>query len=131
MQGITIHRFLTASLLLYYHKRIPDVYDMDLFNIALGEDITALPPIYGMLDFEFMENDNEHMVATLDDIINGVQGWVVHFSGKMGKPMVKWIDPAIVSKTFPHAHPGYQALFQIWNDEARMLCPSGSYPTPA
>ena len=105
---------------------------MDLFNVALGEEITALPPDYGMLDFEFMKNDNKHMTAMLDDIIHGVKGWAVHFSGKssggMGKPMIDWVDPANVPQIFPHAHPGYQILMQTWNDDARAVCPSGSYP---
>ncbi|TFJ82793.1 hypothetical protein NSK_005869 [Nannochloropsis salina CCMP1776] len=56
---------------------IKDVYDMDLFNIALGEDVTALPPVYGMLDFEFSENDNTEMGATLDEIINGEKAQVI------------------------------------------------------
>jgi hypothetical protein len=66
--------------ILFITKHIPDVYDMDLFNIALGEDITALPPEHGMLDFEFVEIDNEHMGSNLDDIIRGVKGWAIHFS---------------------------------------------------
>jgi len=112
-------------------KRIPDVYDMDLFNIALEEDITALPPEYGMLDFEFVENDNEHMGPTLDDIIRGVKGWAVHFSSGMRKPMANWVNPASIQTLFPNAHPGYQILLQTWNDEARAVCPSGSYPVAA
>jgi hypothetical protein len=96
---------------------------MDLFNIALGEDIAALPPEYGMLDFEFVENDNEHMGSTLDDIIRGVKGWAVHFSSGMRKPMANWVDPASIPKLFPNA--------QTWNDEARAVCPSGSYPVAA
>jgi len=108
-----------------------DVYDMDLFNIALGEEITALPPEYGMLDFEFVENDNDHMGSSLDDIINGTKGWGVHFSGGMGKPMNQWVDPEEVSKRFPQAHPGYRALFQAWNDEAKEVCPSGTFPLPS
>jgi len=108
-------------------KGIKDVYDMDLFNIALGEDVTALPPAYGMLDFELSGNDNIEMGVTLDEIINGEKGWAVHFSCS-GKPMVDYVDPDALSRKFPQAHPGLARLTQMWNEEARAVCPMGSYP---
>jgi hypothetical protein len=103
---------------------------MDLFNIALGEEIVALPPEYGMLDFELIENDNDYMGFSLDDFVNGTKGWAVHFSGGIGKPMHNWIDPEEVSRRFPHAHAGYRVLFQAWNNEAREVCPEGTFPMP-
>ena len=100
---------------------------MDLFNIALGEDIVALPPEYGMLDFEFVENDN-NQVGSLDEIINGTRGWAVHFSGYAGKPLIKKIDPDMLRVEIPHVHHGYFKLFEMWNQEAREVCPAGSFP---
>ena len=79
-------------------------------------------------DFEFVENDNEHMGSTLDDIIRGVKGWGVHFSSGMRKPMANWVDPASIPKLFPNAHPGYQILHQTWPDEARSM-PLGLIPS--
>lgn len=105
-----------------------DVYDMDLFNIVFEKDMVVLPPIYGMLDSEFVENDHNH-VGPLDPMLNGTGVWAVHFSGG-GKPMSSRIDPANVAQTHPKAHPGYAKLLELWTDTAQRICPQGTFPSP-
>lgn len=98
---------------------------MDLFNIVFEKDITVLPPIYGMLDSELVENDHEHL-GPLDLMLN-TSGWAVHFSGGP-KPILTKVDPAQIPNTHPKAHPGYAKIMEMWGDTARRICPPETLP---
>lgn len=99
---------------------------MDLLNEVFAKDITVLPPIYGLLSSEFADNDQDEF-GSLDDMLRGKSAWAVHFS--TGKPMYTKIDPTVVTKEHPNAHPGHAALIDMWNTEARAICPQGTYPS--
>ena len=102
---------------------------MDLFNIVLGQDAMALPPIYGLLDTEFAHPMSHHsIIHSLDDVIHGKEGWAVHFSSPMGKPVQTKVNLDSVDLRFPAAHPGFKELFRIWYEEAAQICPKGSIP---
>lgn len=103
-----------------------DIYDMDLLNEVYAKDITVLPPIYGLLSSGFAENDQDEF-GSLDDILEGKSAWAVHFS--TGKPMTTKLEPANPLKGYPHAHAGHAALIDMWNTEARAVCPQGTYPS--
>lgn len=104
-----------------------DIYDMDLFHIAFEKDTTVLPPIYGMLDSEFTENDHDHL-GPLDPMLNGTNIWVVHFSGGP-KPIRTKVDPAQVANTHPTAHAGYAKLMEAWTSVAHRVCPAEALPS--
>ena len=99
---------------------------MDLLNEVFAKEITVLPPIYGLLDSEFGEND-EAEFGSLEDILEGKTSWAVHFT--VGKPMLTMLDSASVANENPNAHVGHAALFEMWNAEARSICPQGTYPS--
>ncbi len=98
---------------------------MDLLNEVFAKEITVLPPIYGLLDTEFMENDEEAF-GPLEDVLEGKTSWAVHFSA--GKPMAPMINWPHMAKENSTAHGGLAALYEMWNAEARMICPQGAYP---
>ena len=99
---------------------------MDLLNEVFEKDITVLPPMYGLLSTEFAEN-NQIGFGSLEDILDGKTSWAVHFS--TGKPMSTKIDSVqVTAAKYPNAHAGHAALFDMWNTEARAICPQGTYP---
>jgi hypothetical protein len=98
---------------------------MDLLNEVFAKEITVLPPIYGLLDSEFGEND-EAEFGSLEDVLQGKTSWAVHFTA--GKPMLTLLNSSRVAKENPSAHAGHAALFEMWNTEARAICPQGTYP---
>lgn len=99
---------------------------MDLLNEVFAKEITVLPPIYGLLSSEFAENDHREF-GSLDDMLEGKTAWAVHFS--TGKPMSTKLDSTYLSKEHPKAHAGHAAIIDMWNTEARAICPQGTYPS--
>ena len=88
------------------------LYDMDIINEELREDIHRLPSVYGMLNSEFENRQPTPFYGnSFDEIINSA--YFVHFTA-VGKPWTVSLDNIRVRIKNGGAQPQMLQLYEKW-----------------